>query len=85
MEYYFVERSLEEIYGVKQNNRFVSQFDFVKYQDNRFNILSNFLGWFCSLFFYSNDFKNVVSFVVYGYSDISSYGVSKSFVSDLFF
>lgn len=83
MEHYSVERSLEEIHGIKQNNRPAPQFDPAKYQDNRSNTPSNSSGWSCSLSLHSNDPKNVASPAVHGYSDTSSHGVSKPSASDL--
>ncbi|XP_061163972.1 serine/threonine-protein kinase PLK4-like [Saccostrea echinata] len=83
MELYSVERSLEEIQGVKQNNRPPPQFDPAKYQDNRSNTPSNSSGWSCSLSLHSNDPKTVASPAMHGYSDTSSHGITKPSASDL--
>lgn len=83
MEQYSVERSLEEIHGVKQSSRPAPQFDPAKYQDHRSNTPSNSSGWSCSLSLHSNDPKTVASPAMHGYSDTSSHGISKPSASDL--
>ncbi|XP_056010462.1 serine/threonine-protein kinase PLK4-like isoform X2 [Ostrea edulis] len=83
MELYSVERSLEEIHGVKQSNRPAPQFDPSKYQDTRSNTPSNSSGWSCSLSLHSNDPKVVASPAIHGYSDTSGHGISKRSASDL--
>jgi hypothetical protein len=83
LELYSVERSLEEIYGVKQSNRPIPQFNPSKYQDTRSTTPSNSSGWYHSLSLHSNDPRDVDSPGMHGYSDTSSHGLGKRSASDL--